>query len=498
MKVSLTFTSENNPKLMKHIYSLILTFISLAAFATNHNVSVTYLFTPSTLSINQGDTVTWTQASGTHNVNGNQSTFPGNPASFGSGSVAGGVWTYSYVFLSPGVYNYHCDPHSSFMTGSITVSSTPCSNLFFSEYGEGSSNHKYIEVYNPSASAISLTGYTVYQSGNGGSYTNSFTTNATIASGDVYLISTNSADTSILAVADTALAYPSIAHFNGNDALILYNGTDTVDVIGVPGVDPGSSWAVGTGSTLNHTLVRKDSVNGGSTNWTTGAMQWDVYAQNTWTYIGSHSGNCTASNVFDTIVVFDTTYIDVFDTIAVFDTIYIDVFDSIAVFDTTYIDVFDTIAVFDTTYIDVFDTIAVFDTTYIDVFDSIAVFDTTYIDVFDTLYITQIDTVTITVMDTLIIDISLIGTNPPMFAYQLLVYPNPTRDFIVIDIPASLQLLGYSIEIVNALGQSIFVSTLNQNQLQVNLNTIGATGTYNLVVKDSTGIIVDTRVIILQ
>jgi plastocyanin len=456
MKVSLTFTSENNPKLMKHIYSLILTFISLAAFATNHNVSVTYLFTPSTLSINQGDTVTWTQASGTHNVNGNQSTFPGNPASFGSGSVAGGVWTYSYVFLSPGVYNYHCDPHSSFMTGSITVSSTPCSNLFFSEYGEGSSNHKYIEVYNPSASAISLTGYTVYQSGNGGSYTNSFTTNATIASGDVYLISTNSADTSILAVADTALAYPSIAHFNGNDALILYNGTDTVDVIGVPGVDPGSSWAVGTGSTLNHTLVRKDSVNGGSTNWTTGAMQWDVYAQNTWTYIGSHSGNCTASNVFDTIVVFDTTYIDVFDTIAVFDTIYIDVF------------------------------------------DSIAVFDTTYIDVFDTLYITQIDTVTITVMDTLIIDISLIGTNPPMFAYQLLVYPNPTRDFIVIDIPASLQLLGYSIEIVNALGQSIFVSTLNQNQLQVNLNTIGATGTYNLVVKDSTGIIVDTRVIILQ
>ena len=441
---------------MKHIYSLILTFISLAAFATNHNVSVTSSFTPSTLSINQGDTVTWTQASGTHNVNGNQSTFPGNPASFGSGSVAGGVWTYSYVFLSPGVYNYHCDPHSSFMTGSITVSSTPCSNLFFSEYGEGSSNHKYIEVYNPSASAISLTGYTVYQSGNGGSYTNSFTTNATIASGDVYLISTNSADTSILAVADTALAYPSIAHFNGNDALILYNGTDTVDVIGVPGVDPGSSWAVGTGSTLNHTLVRKDSVNGGSTNWTTGAMQWDVYAQNTWTYIGSHSGNCTASNVFDTIVVFDTTYVDVFDTIAVFDTIYIDVF------------------------------------------DSIAVFDTTYIDVFDTLYITQIDTVTITVMDTLIIDISLIGTNPPMFAYQLLVYPNPTRDFIVIDIPASLQLLGYSIEIVNALGQSIFVSTLNQNQLQVNLNTIGATGTYNLVVKDSTGIIVDTRVIILQ
>ena len=441
---------------MKLIYSLFLTLISLAAFATNHNVSVTMLFTPSTLSINQGDTVTWTQASGFHNVNGTQSTFPGNPASFGSGSVAGGAWVYSYVFSSPGVYNYHCDPHASFMTGSITVSSTPCSDLFFSEYGEGSANHKYIEIYNPTASAISLTGYTVYMSGNGGSYTNTFTSNAPIASGDVYVISTNQADSLIQSEADTILGYPSIVHFNGDDAMILHNGTDTVDVIGVPGVDPGSSWAVGIGSTANYTLVRKDSVNGGSANWTTGATQWDVYAQNTWTYVGSHSSSCIACYVFDTIAVFDTTYIDVFDTIAVFDT------------------------------------------TYIDVFDTIAVFDTTYIDVFDTIYLTQIDTVTLTVMDTLIIDISLIGTNPPMFAYQLLVYPNPTRDFIFIDIPASLQLLGYSIEIVNALGQTMFISTLNQSQLQVNLNTIGATGTYSLVIKDSTGIIVDTRMIILQ
>ena len=413
---------------MKLIYSLFLTLISLAAFATNHNVSVTMLFTPSTLSINQGDTVTWTQASGFHNVNGTQSTFPGNPASFGSGSVAGGAWVYSYVFSSPGVYNYHCDPHASFMTGSITVSSTPCSDLFFSEYGEGSANHKYIEIYNPTASAISLTGYTVYMSGNGGSYTNTFTSNAPIASGDVYVVSTNQADSLIQAEADTVLGYPSIVHFNGDDAIILHNGTDTVDVIGVPGVDPGSSWAVGIGSTANYTLVRKDSVNGGSANWTTGATQWDVYAQNTWTYVGSHSSSCIACNVFDTIAVFDTTYIDVFDTI----------------------------------------------------------------------YLTQIDTVTLTVMDTLIIDISLIGTNPPMFAYQLLVYPNPTRDFIFIDIPASLQLLGYSIEIVNALGQTMFISTLNQSQLQVNLNTIGATGTYSLVIKDSTGLIVDTRMIILQ
>ena len=184
-----------------------------------------------------------------------------------------------------------------------------CDELFFSEYSEGSSNHKYIEIYNPTANAVSLSTYTVYQSGNGGSYTNTFTTNAMLASGDVYMISTNQADATIQAAADTVLAYPSIAHFNGDDAMILVSGTDTVDVIGVPGVDPGSSWTVGTGSTANHTLVRKATIDAGSTDWTTGATEWDVYAQNTWTYMGAHTSNCiyvAPAPTFDSVVAINT------------------------------------------------------------------------------------------------------------------------------------------------------------------------------------------------
>ena len=173
----------------------------------------------------------------------------------------------------------------------------PCTELFFSEYSEGSSNHKYFEIYNPTSAAVSLSGYTVYLSGNGGSYTNTFTTNATIASGDVYMISTNQLDSATQALADTAMGYPSVAHFNGDDALILTNGTDTIDVIGVPGVDPGSSWAVGTGSTANYTLVRKHAVSGGSTDWTTGALEWEVYAQNTWSYAGAHASTCIVTPV---------------------------------------------------------------------------------------------------------------------------------------------------------------------------------------------------------
>ncbi|MDB2597189.1 lamin tail domain-containing protein [Schleiferiaceae bacterium] len=192
---------------------------------------------------------------------------------------------------------------------SCATTTTGCTELFFSEYAEGSSNNKYIEIYNPTANAVSLSSYTVYQSGNGGSYTNTFTTNATIASGGVYMIAANQADASILAVADTAMAYPSIAHFNGDDAMILVSGTDTVDIIGVPGVDPGSSWTVGTGSTANHTLVRMASIGAGSTDWTTGATEWDVYAQNTWTYMGAHTSNCiyvAPAPTFDSVVAINT------------------------------------------------------------------------------------------------------------------------------------------------------------------------------------------------
>lgn len=82
----------------------------------------------------------------------------------------------------------------------------------------------------------------------------------------------------------------------------------------------------------------------------------------------------------DTVVVYDTTYIDV----PVHDTTYIDV----PVHDTIYINV----PVHDTTYIDV----PVHDTTYINV----PVHDTTYITVTDTLMVTQYDTVTNTVYDT--------------------------------------------------------------------------------------------------
>ena len=148
----------------------------------------------------------------------------------------------------------------------------------------------------------------------------------------------------------------------------------------------------------------------------------------------------------------------------------------------------------------VFDTIPVFDTSFVDVFDTnyVDVFDTNYIDVFDTIYITQIDTLYLTVTDTLIIDVSLIGINPPTFEYQLRVYPNPTNSYLYIEVPQNMIGQSYSMEVRNSIGQSMFGVGLNQPLVQIDFNSFGAAGSYTLLLKNPQGAVIDTRIIMLQ
>lgn len=88
---------------------------------TTHNVAVTSdVFTPSQITINEGDKVIWKNTQGSHNVNGNKSTFPSNPESFGNNVGTG--WTYEYTFNTPGTYDYQCDPHVAMgMVGKVIV-----------------------------------------------------------------------------------------------------------------------------------------------------------------------------------------------------------------------------------------------------------------------------------------------------------------------------------------------------------------------------------------
>ncbi|MFN8318398.1 MAG: lamin tail domain-containing protein [Saprospiraceae bacterium] len=83
-----------------------------------------FSFSPKDITIDVGTTVRWTNKGGTHNINGNQSVYPSNPASFGNGSPSSALWSYDFTFTKAGVYQYQCDPHaSSGMKGTVTVGS---------------------------------------------------------------------------------------------------------------------------------------------------------------------------------------------------------------------------------------------------------------------------------------------------------------------------------------------------------------------------------------
>jgi plastocyanin len=105
------------------------------------------VFSPSELTIGTGDTVVWTNTGGTHNVNGLKSVFPSNPESFGND--LGTQWVYSFVFNTPGEYDYRCDAHyTAGMTGTITVVSE-------STGLHQNRNDPYLSVYpNPASTTV--------------------------------------------------------------------------------------------------------------------------------------------------------------------------------------------------------------------------------------------------------------------------------------------------------------------------------------------------------
>ena len=98
--------------------------LSCTLLATNHNVTtVGNTFSPANITINQGDTVTWTNGGGFHNVNATQTTYPNNPEGFGN-SVSSSSWTFQHIFTIPGTYDYQCDPHTAMgMVGTVIVNS---------------------------------------------------------------------------------------------------------------------------------------------------------------------------------------------------------------------------------------------------------------------------------------------------------------------------------------------------------------------------------------
>ena len=177
----------------------------------------------------------------------------------------------------------------------------PCQNLYFSEYIEGSSSNKAVEIYNPTAVDIDLTDYVIYRANNGStSPTDSIFPQGMVMAGDVFVIGNPGGVAGILTPSDTT---HSLAFYNGDDALVMIQIStgDTLDVVGEVGVDPGSGWTVGTGATNNFTLIRMSSIQQGTTSWTQGQTEWDVYPIDMLDSLGAHTQVACGAQIDPTV-----------------------------------------------------------------------------------------------------------------------------------------------------------------------------------------------------
>lgn len=143
------------------------------------------------------------------------------------------------------------------------------SELYISEYVEGSSNNKYLELYNPTDQAIDLSQYALDLNTNGGSnWSNdgSGFKNYTELSGTLAAKSTIVYKNANAEIYDGEATECSAVNFNGNDPIGLFKNGKLIDIVGT--FNGGSA-----DFAKDVTLRRKASVNAPST--TYNPNDWD-------------------------------------------------------------------------------------------------------------------------------------------------------------------------------------------------------------------------------
>lgn len=219
-----------------------------------------------------------------------------------------------------------------------------CTELFISEYVEGSGNNKAIEIFNPTNEAIDLSAYQLVRYSNGGTEPNAVGLSGTIEPRETFVVVLDKRDpngTGLEVPVDSVLQTKAdlflcpvyevnkMMYFNGNDAVTLEKTSGTpVDIFGFVG-PPMTSADNGWGSlndttitynssgnpteytisnyivgplfwlswTKDNTLIRKPDVSFGITEnpspYFVVTQQWDSIPKNTFDSLGFHNCDCT-------------------------------------------------------------------------------------------------------------------------------------------------------------------------------------------------------------
>ncbi len=167
------------------------------------------------------------------------------------------------------------------------LTATAQAEVFMSEYIEGSSNNKAIELYNPGETAVLLGTYQLEYYFNG----NTDVGRTIVLEGEIpakgtYVIAHGSAAADVLAKANLV---SSGSWFNGDDAIVLRNGDNIIDSFGQIGVDPGYKWQDAGVATQDMTLRRLASVTEGRSDAHgefVPSEQWQAFAKNDFSDLG--------------------------------------------------------------------------------------------------------------------------------------------------------------------------------------------------------------------
>jgi hypothetical protein len=169
-------------------------------------------------------------------------------------------------------------------TGGGTTS-TATAELYFSEYVEGSSNNKALEITNATGSSINLSGYAVKKQTNGaGSWSSGLNLTGTLSNNGKFVIVNSSIASTCYNKATANIATTaSEMTFNGNDAIGLFKNGTLIDIIG--NFNGGSA-----NFASEETLRRKTTVTVPKTSFNK-TSDWSVYAADTCSGIGNRTSN---------------------------------------------------------------------------------------------------------------------------------------------------------------------------------------------------------------
>ncbi|MEO6488547.1 MAG: endonuclease [Ferruginibacter sp.] len=188
-------------------------------------------------------------------------------------------------------------PPSTGCSTSVSMGGVCASDLIISEYVEGSSSNKYIELYNGTGATVNLSDYRLRLFANG----SATATNDNILSGTLNNQATIVYKNSAAAVYMGTTTSNTSINFNGDDAVALYkiSTASYVDIFGRIGEQPATAWISGSFTTIDKTLVRNANVTSGvsinpSAGFPTLSTQWTQYNIDVVSNLGFHTMTCAS------------------------------------------------------------------------------------------------------------------------------------------------------------------------------------------------------------